>query len=165
MKQVNSNPTSNFNVSLTTYTFTATGEGGRVTAEGVSALERAQSVILSITSGTAEGFTTLTEYFVIPVDATHIDLAETKEDAKNGVVITTTGDAGGGTIYPNYRIGGVIYVGVGGDVNMRGFSEDEKGTASFSLHKNLSDGAILPFMIKDISTYLTTATDIVAWIA
>lgn len=158
MKQVNSNPTSNETITLSTYAFTATDEGGVVTMANAEQLERGQSVFLDITGGDAVGFEEDVEYFVIPVDATHIALAATYTDAMNGVVIETTGDAGAGTVYPTYRVGGVLYVGTGGTLYLRGLQGK-----SFSPHANIPDGTVIPFMIKDVLSQGSTATDLVAW--
>lgn len=161
MKQVNSNPTSNETITLSTYAFTATDEGGVVTVTDpvdVSTIKRGQSVFLDITGGDAKGFKKDVEYFVIPVDATHIALAATREDAFDGVVIETAGDAGDGIIYPVYRVGGVLYVGTGGDLSMRGIMGKE-----FSDHKNIPDGTVFPCMIGDIKSQGATAKDLVAW--
>lgn len=161
MKQVNSNPTANESITLSTYVFTATGEGGVVTVTApvdVSAIKRGQSVFLDITGGDNEGFKEDVEYFVIPVDATHIALAATYTDAMNGIVIETTGDAGAGTVYPTYRVGGVLYVGTGGTLYLRGLQGE-----SFSPHMNIPNGTVLPFMIKDVLSQGSTASDLVVW--
>jgi hypothetical protein len=158
MKQVNSNPTSNETITLSTYAFTATGEGGVVTMANAEPLERGQSVFLDITGGDAMGFEEDVEYFVIPVDTTHIALAATYTDAMNGIAIETTGDAGAGTAYPTYRVGGVLYVGTGGTLYLRGLQGK-----SFSPHVNIPDGTVLPFMIKDVLSQGSTASDLVIW--
>lgn len=158
MKQVNSNPTANEGITLSTYAFTATDEDGVVTIANAGQLERGQSVFLDITGGDAEGFEEDVEYFVIPVDATHIALAATYTDAMNEIVIETTGDAGVGTAYPTYRVGGVLYVGTGGTLYLRGLQGD-----SFSPHVNIADGTVLPFMVKDILSQGSTASDLVGW--
>lgn len=164
MRQVNSNPTNNKRISLDTYSFTATGASGTVTGTGVSALERGQSIFLDLTGGSSVGYSDEAEYFVIPVDSTHFRIAATKQDALRGNFISgASGDAGAGTVYPNINVGGVVYIGVGGDVNIRGINNKDTGVNSFTLHKNTADGMVLPFMIKDISTSGTTATDIAAW--
>ena len=161
MKQVNSNPTSNETITLSTYAFTATDKNGVVTVTApvdVSAIKRGQSVFLDITTGDAEGFKEDVEYFVIPVDATHIALAATHTDAMNGVAIETTGDAGAGTVYPTYRVGGVLYVGTGGTLYLRGLQGK-----SFSPHVKIPDGTVLPFMIKDVLSQGSTASNLVIW--
>jgi len=158
MKQVNSNPTANESITLSTYAFTATGEEGVVTMANAEQLERGQSVFLDITGGDAEGFEEDVEYFVIPVDTTHIALAATYTDAMNGIAIETTGDAGAGTVYPTYRVGGVLYVGTGGTLYLRGLQGE-----SFSPHVNIPDGTVLPFMIKDVLSQGSTASDLVVW--
>jgi len=158
MKQVNSNPTANESITLSTYAFTATGEEGVVTMANAEQLERGQSVFLDITGGDAMGFEKDVEYFVIPVDATHIALAATYTDAMNGIAIETTGDAGAGTVYPTYRVGGVLYVGTGGTLYLRGLQGE-----SFSPHVNIPDGTVLPFMIKDVLSQGSTASDLVVW--
>ena len=152
------NPSVNKTITLTTYKFTATGKDGFVTLVNADQLERGQSIILVISGGTAQGFTTTNEYFVIPVDGTHIALASTKANALSGVTITTTGDAGAGTVYPNYEVNGVLWVGTGGDLNVRG-----KRSSVFSVCTNAADGSIFPMYIKDISSYNTTASELVAW--
>lgn len=164
MRQVNSNPTNNKTISITTYAFSATGASGTITGTGVAALERGQSIFLDLTDGSSNGYTDTSEYFVIPVGATSFKIAATKQDALRGDYISgASGNAGAGTIYPNINVGGVVYIGVGGDVNMRGINNKDTGTSAFSLHKNAPDGMTFPFMIKDISASGTTATDIIAW--
>jgi len=161
MKQVNSNPTVNGNITLTTYEFSSTGKDGVVTVTApvdVSAIKRGQGIFLSIDSGNAQGFKQNVEYFAIPEDATHIALAATYTDAMNGIAIETTGDAGAGVIYPVYRVGGVLYVGTGGDLSMRGIMSKE-----FSDHKNIPDGTWFPCMIGDIKSQGSTASDLVVW--
>jgi co-chaperonin GroES (HSP10) len=158
MKQVNSNPTANESITLSTYAFTATDEGGVVAMANAEQLERGQSVFLDITGGNAMGFEEDVEYFVIPVDDTHIALAATREDAFDDVAITTNGNAGAGTVYPTYRVGGVLYVGTGGTLYLRGLQGK-----SFSPHVNIPDGTVLPFMIKDVLSQGSTASDLVIW--
>lgn len=158
MKQVNSNPTVNESITLSTYAFTATDEGGVVAMANAEQLERGQSVFLDITNSDTKGFEEDVEYFVIPVDATHIALAATYTDAMNGIAIETTGDAGAGTVYPTYRVGGVLYVGTGGTLYLRGL----RGK-SFSSHVKIPDGTVLPFMIKDVLSKGSTASDLVVW--
>jgi hypothetical protein len=160
MKQIRQNPTSNQGITLTTYVFTSTTTNGTVTVTGpvnVSAIERGQSVMLVITGGTAQGFTTLQEYYAIPVNSTSIKLASTYQNAIIGTNITTTGNAGGGTIYPTYKVGGVVYVGTTGNVNCRGIS-----SPNFTVLNAVPVGFV-PVMIKDIHSYNTTASNLVAW--
>jgi hypothetical protein len=164
-EQLRGNPSINQTLgALTTYSFSATSTGGSITGTGLNALARAQSILLSISGGTAQGFTTLAEYFVIPVNTTTIYLASTPKNALDSVPITTTGNAGGGTIYPNYKIAGGLYVGTGGDINIRGYCNGGTGVTSFSVHKNVADGSMIPFMVDSISAYLTTAQDFVVWV-
>ena len=161
MKQVNSNPTVNGDITLTTYVFSSTGENGVVTVTApvdVSAIKRGQSVFLDITNGDAGGFKKDVEYFAIPINATSIALAATYTDAMNGIEIETDGDAGAGVIYPVYRVGGVLYVGTGGTLYLRGLQGE-----SFSPHVNIPDGTVLPFMIKDVLSQNSTASDLVVW--
>lgn len=161
MKQVNSNPTANESITLSTYEFTATDEEGVVTVTSpvdVSAIKRGQSVFLDITNGDAGGFEEDVEYFAIPNNATSIALAATYTDAMNEKAIETTGDAGPGVIYPVYRVGGVLYVGTGGTLYLRGLQGK-----SFSPHVKIPDGTILPFMIKDVLSQGSTASDLVVW--
>jgi hypothetical protein len=160
-KHVADNPTMNRTLSLTTYATTSTSTNGTVTSgSNISSLVAGQSIILKLDGGTAQGFTSGAEYFVIPVDTNNIKLATSKADAIAGTNITTTGNAGAGDIYVCEKVGGVIYVGVSGDVSCRGIGVGER--QSFSVHKSVPIG-FMPVMIKDIDPSLTTATDIVAW--
>lgn len=163
MKQVRYSPCSNKTLTIATYVFTATAADGTITGTGVAALEKGQSIILGLTGATAQGYTKNGEYFVIPVDTTHIKVASSKANALSGTAITATGDAGGGTIYPNYAVGGRIYIGTAGNINIRGIEVSDTGTTSFSLHKNCANGTVLPFMVKDVCALSTTATDLVVW--
>jgi hypothetical protein len=158
MKQVNSNPTANESITLSKYAFTATDEGGVVTMANAEQLERGQSVFLDIAGSDTKGFEEGVEYFVIPVDTTHIALAATYTDAMNGKEIETDGNAGAGTVYPTYRVGGVLYVGTGGTLYLRGLQSE-----SFSPHVNIPNGTVLPFMIKDVLSQGSTASDLVVW--
>jgi len=76
----------------------------------------------------------------------------------NGVAIETTGDAGAGTVYPTYRVGGVLYVGTGGTLYLRGLQGK-----SFSPHVNIPGGTVIPFMIKDVLSQGSTASNLVIW--
>ncbi len=164
MKQTSSNPTVNENITIATYNFSATGASGTVTGTAVDGLEKGQSIILGLSGNSAGGYTKNEEYFVIPVDATHFKIAATRADALNGTYIATaSGNAGGGTVYPNFRVGGTLYIGTGGDINLRGIQVSETGLTSFSIHKNVSDGSMVPTMIKDICASGTTATDLIGW--
>lgn len=164
MKQVRGNPTSNFNITVANLTITGTDDAATVTVSGGAGdLVLGQSVILSFSGGTAQGYTNLQEYYVIPVDATTFKIADSKEDAFNGTAITTTGDAGGGTVYPIYRVGGILVVNTAGNVYIRGLNNNTRGTTSFSLQTVESNGTLIPFMIKDFTTYQTTADDFVVW--
>lgn len=257
MKQVSKNPTKNRNITIgSAIDFTATGEGGLITGTGFGVLSRGQRVRLTVTGGTAQGFTTDTDYFVIPYanhvaisgsaggthdgnyflqtpistdgsatfykhetedywitniteteiqywgittersvpadkddflyltagdavlssspnfvgqgdqtgttasstwnSGTKIALASTRSDALKGTPITTTGDAGAGTLSPSYTVGGVLYVGTSGDINVRGLDTD-----TFSVLKSVS--GTVPFMVGEIHSVDTTASDIVAW--
>jgi hypothetical protein len=164
MKQTQNNPTCNKSFSITTYSFSATGASGTITGTGVAALEKGQSIFLGLAGSSAQGYTKNGEYFVIPVGATSFKIASTKANALAGIsILTASGNAGGGTIYPNYLVGGVLFVGSSGNVNIRGIQNMETGTSSFSVHKNISDGSMLPMMIKDISSSGTTANDFITW--
>jgi hypothetical protein len=164
MKQVNSNPTSNAGITVTTYAFSATGASGTVTGTGVSALKTGQSIILGLNGATAQGYTKNGEYFVIPVNGTTFKIASTKAKAMAGTYLSTaSGNAGAGTIYPNIEVGGVLFAGTGGNANLRGFSVCDTGLTSFSIHKNIPDGSVLPFMVKDICASGTTASDLISW--
>lgn len=153
-------------VDTTGFTITSTGPSGTVNVStSVASLERGQSVILHFTGGTAGGFTSDGEYFVIPVASGSFRVAATRADALNGTYISgASGNAGGGTAYGCYKVGGTLYTGIGGDINMRGLGVEDKGLSSFCVHKNVSDGAVYPFMIKDICASGTTASDFVVWV-
>jgi len=165
MKQVHGNPTSNFNISTTTYAFDTTGPSGTINASvDMSALKCGQSMILSIDGGTAEGFTDQEEYFVIPVSSGVIRIADSKEDAMDGNYISgASGDASTGTIYPIYKVGGVLVTNTAGNLYIRGLQNADRGLDSFSLQVTTSNGDILPFMIKDIMTSGLTADKLVVW--
>jgi hypothetical protein len=164
MKQVQQNPTVNEDLTIATYSFSATGASGTVTGTGVDALERGQSIILGLSGSSAEGYTKNEEYFVIPVDTTHFKIASSYSNALKGTYLSSaSGNAGGGTIYPNYRVGGTLFVGTGGDINLRGIGVSKTGLTSFSLHKNVSDGSQIPNMIGAVCASGTTATDLIIW--
>lgn len=164
MEQVRENPTVNKTLTLTTYAITSTAASGVINSTGIEALERGTSILLHLNGGTAQGFTEGTEYFIIPVGTNSAKLASSFENSLIGINITTTGDAGAGTVYPNYMIGGVLFVGTGGNVNIRGDGVSDTGSSSFSLHKNIADGSLIPLMIDCVSASGTTATDLVSWI-
>lgn len=165
MKQVRGNPTSNMNITTTTFTFTGTGASGTITVSGdCSSLERGQSVILDISGGTSGGYTDNSEYFVIPVASGSFRIAETKEDAFDGEYISgASGNAGSGTIYPIYKVGGILVANTAGNMYIRGIQNMSTGLSSFSLHTTVADGSIVPFLVKDISTSGLTAAGLVAW--
>jgi hypothetical protein len=154
-KQINGNPMGNRSLTIESFAFSETGASGMVTSVGASGLEVGQSVFLSSGNGS---FVADTEYFVIPTDSGSFQIAETKSDALNGVYFDASGDVGSGTVYPTFQVGGIIYVGTTGHLNCRGIVSKE-----FSLHKNISNGSLLPFFIKDINSKDTTASDLVAW--
>lgn len=165
---VSDNPKSCKTVSLTPsgIAISSTGPSGTVnTSASSSSLERGQSVILQFTGGTAGGFTSNAEYFVIPGSTSgSFQIASTKEDAMVGNYISgASGNAGAGTTFPIYRVGGVLYVGTGGDLNIRGLDNKDTGLSSFSVMKNIPDSGVYPFMIKDICPSGTSATDLIAW--
>lgn len=166
--QVRLNPSCNESLTITSYTIVSTGASGTITVSGsqnISSLQRGQSIITAFSGGSAQGFTTLGEYFVIPVNATSFKVAASKAEALKGTYLTSaSGNAGAGTLYPNYSIGGVLYVGTGGTLNIRGMDNTVSGGASFSLHKNIPDASILPFMIKDINASgVSGVADLVKW--
>ena len=162
MKQVNKNPTSNSNLTLTTYKFSATGASGTVTASGgvnFSNLKTGSSVFLDLGAGTSNGYTDNGEYFVIASTSGSLQLASTETYAMTGVPdLTASGDAGSGTIYPNYKVGGILVTNVSGATYIRGINVSDTGWDSFSLHTTSADGEIVPFMIKDVSSSGTAAT-------
>lgn len=165
MKQVRGNPTSNFNISTSTYVFASTGPSGTITASGdISDLEVGQSIILSITGGTSGGFTTNQEYFVIPVASGSFKIADSREDAFDGTYVTgASGDAGSGTIYPSYKVGGVLVTNTAGNVYVRGLQNKTRGFSGFSLTTTSIDGSVIPFLISELSTSGLTAGGLVAW--
>lgn len=163
MKQYNKNPTCNFNITPTTFSITSTGANGLVNVSSdPSSLQRGQSVILSFSGGSAGGYTTLQEYWVIPNNTGSFYIADSLEDAMDGISIASAdGDAGVGTVYPSYKIGGALYVSVAGNVTCRGLYNKGRGVSSYST-MTVNVGFI-PCMIKDISTYNTTATTFCVW--
>jgi hypothetical protein len=167
MKTNSRHPSANKSFSVSTYAFVSTSASGTMTTSGVdvSALTRGQSIFLDITSGSSEGFTDLGEYFVIPVGTNSFRIAASREDAINGnPILTASGNAGAGTVYPNYSVNGNLFVGTSGDVNCRGTSiPSGGGTSSFSLLKKVPDGTLLDLNIKDVSALNTTASDFVSW--
>jgi hypothetical protein len=168
MKQVNSNPTINESFTITTYAFSSTGASGTINASAgvsLSALEKGQSILINLTSGgTSNGFTDLAEYFVIPVSSGAIKIAQLVSGALNDVYLSSaSGNAGSGVIYPNYKVGGTLFVGTGGNVNIRGLTNRSTGSTSFSLHTNIADGSMLPMMIGHLSASGTTASEFVKW--
>jgi len=265
MKQVANNPTRNRDITLEVpIAFSATGAEGLIVGTGFGTLSRCQRVRLTVTGGTAQGFTTGRDFFVIPYpnhiavagsvgglhngdyylqmtqdkDATFykmekvvgeetvsfwivnlketvgevttqywgitterkvptlkanflyitaggaaltanpnfvgqgdqvgttatstwntgtkLALADTHTKALKSEPITTTGNAGAGTLSPAYNVGGVLYVGTLGDVNVRGLDSE-----SFSVLKKVE--GIIPFMVGEIHSVNTDADDIVAW--
>lgn len=164
MEQVRDNPTVNQNLTITSYEITATDVSGLVSGAGIGVLERGMSFLLHLDSGTAQGFTEASEYYVIPVSTNTFRIAATFSDALNSVpILTASGNAGAGDIYPNYKVGGVLYVGTSGNINIRGDGVSDTGSTSFSLHKNVADGSLIPLMIDSISASGTTASDLIIW--
>lgn len=165
MEQVRSNPTMNSTITLTTYTISSTGASGTVNVStDCSAMERGKSVLLNFTGGSAGGFVSNEEYWVIPVASGSFRVASTKANALNGTYVSgASGNAGAGTVYPNYRVGGVIFVGTTGNLNLRGYANETTGVSSFSLHKNIPDSSFLPVMVREVSASGTTASDICCW--
>lgn len=164
MRQVNDNPTNNFNITTTTYSVTSTGASGTINAAGIGNLERGSSFIIDINSGTAQGFTDLSEYFVIPVNTNSIRIAATKADAFDGNYISgASGNAGAGTAYPIYKVGGMLVANTAGNMYVRGLSNNDTGLSSFSLHTTVANGTIIPFMIKDLCASGLTAGGLVCW--
>lgn len=165
MRQTRDNPTSNFNITTDTYAVTATGASGTVTSsDDVSVLERGQSILFGIDGGSAEGFTDGQEYFVIPVDTNNFRIANSKEDAMDGTYVSgASGDAGAGTVYPSYKVGGVLVTNTAGNVYIRGINNKTRGFSSFSLQTTSVDGSVIPFMIGEFSTSGMTAGGFVSW--
>ena len=148
---------SNMALSISTYAFSSTGPSGTITASvDVSKLTAGQSVFLNGFVSTG-GFVPATEYFVIPVASGSLQIASSKENALNGVFLTASGNVSG-TIYPNYEVGGVLFVGTTGNVNARGID-----SSVFTVCKNVPSGTRMPFMLKDVCASGTTATDLVSW--
>lgn len=165
MKQARKNPVSNFNISTDTFTITSTGASGTINVStDISALETGDSFLLSLSSGSAEGFTDGQEYWIIPVSSGVIRIADSKEDAFDGTYISgASGDAGVGTAYPNYKVGGIMKVNASGTVYIRGIENRDRGWSSFSIDVTAVNGTILPFMIKDVATSGLTASNLVSW--
>ena len=168
MKQVRDNPTVNQTINMSTYVFENTGASGTITASGStdwSSLTSGDSIFLGLgVSGASGGYEHRGEYFVLNVSSGVLQVTDTKENALGGIVYTTTsGNAGSGMIYPNYKIGGVFDANVSGDVYVRGIGNRSTGWNSFSLRKMAFNGASCPYMIKDITSSGTTAGSIVSW--
>lgn len=167
-KQVNDNPTSNANITLTTYAFSSTGASGTVNASGgvdFSNLTAGDSVFLSLGAGSSNGFTDVGEYFITsgPTSGA-VQLSTTEANAIAGTPdLTASGDAGSGTLYPNYKVGGVPVTNTAGNCYIRGVRVSDTGWGSFSLHTTSTNGEYIPFMVKDISSSGTTASNIVGW--
>lgn len=149
-------------LTLLSYPITTTGASGVVNASGSTmSLEVGQSVMLKLDGGSAGGFTTAKEYFVTAPSATKFKIAATRRDAFAGTYISgASGNAGVGTIYINHPVGGRIFCGVSGDVNVRGLYN---GNDVFTLHKNIPSGSAMEVAIKDINASGTTATSLVIW--
>ena len=156
-KQVFGNPKRLDSVDLTTYAVTATGASGTVTSSAnISSLKPGQSIFLAFDGGSSGGYTSSGQYYVIPKSSGQIQVATTKQNAiLRSPDLTASGNAGAGDIRPNVQIGGTIFVGTGGDILARGIESD-----SFELIKNVADGQLLPYMLGDVATSGTTASDI-----
>lgn len=165
---VSDNPCSSRSLTLTPsgIAISSTGASGTVnTSASSSSLIRGQSVILNFSGGSAGGFVSNAEYYVIPgATSGSFQIASTKGNAINGVpLLTASGNAGAGTAYNVFPVGGTIYVGTGGNINMRGLSVEDTGLSSFCLHKNVPDGAVYPYMVGNICASGTSASDIIVW--
>lgn len=162
-KQVQGNPTRNRSLSITSYTFSATtGSGGITVTNGqdFSVFKNGQSLILKTSGGNAYGYENGGEYFAYSITSGSFKIAKTKKDAIIGSGdFSLSGNIGSGIIYPNYDVGGILFIGTSGDINMRGTAEG----CSFSLHQRVSDDSTFPFMIKDINASGTTAGNFVVW--
>jgi hypothetical protein len=165
MKQVRGNPTSNMNISPSTYAITATGPSGTLTVSGdISEMTTGQSFILQIDGGTSGGFTDGQEYFCIEDTSGSIRIADSKEDAFDGSFISgASGDAGTGNIFPSYSVGGILVTNTAGNIYIRGIQNKVRGFGSFSLQTTVSNGSLIPFMIGDFTTSGLTASGLVAW--
>lgn len=143
----------------------STGASGTVnTSATVASLERGQSVILSFTGGSAGGFTTNAEYYVIPVASGSFRIAATKADAMNGTYISgASGNASSGTVAPVYKVDGTLYFGTGGTALLRGMDNRDTGLSSFVTHTNIPDGSIYPMMIRDILASGSSVSSLVVW--
>lgn len=162
--QIRQNPTVNesFTVASGGYTFESTGASGVINSSGsgVSGLTRGQSFVYS--GATSGGFTHLAEYYVIPVAANQIKAAASFTDAINGSGITNSGVMSG-KIYPIYSVGGSLFVGTSGNINIRGTENRSTGMTSFSLHSNIPNATLFPMMIKDVCASGTTVIGLVKW--
>lgn len=164
--QTHDNPTSNFNLSTSTYAFVSGSPSGTIDtgATDISALTRGQSIFLNIASGTSGGFTTNGEYYVIPVNASGFQIASTKSNAMDGTYATAaSGYCSSGTIYPNYSVGGVLVTNTAGDVYIRGIDNKKTGWSSFSKQTTSVDGSVIPYMVGSVSTSGLTASELVVW--
>ena len=178
-KQVQGNPRFNNNIDLTTYAFNSTGASGSlVFAAGVdaSSLQRGDSVILGIDcGGYSGGYQDAQEYFVVSGSSGLVSITKSKERTSgdgysgntSGGAWELSGAAGSGTLYPNRRVGGTLFIGHGGNVYIRGIghgsdSDEIVNGGPFVKHV-VTSGSVLPFMIKDVSTSGTTATNLVRW--
>lgn len=165
---VSDNPKSSRSLTITPsgITVSGTAASGTVgTSTSASSLQKGQSVILVFTGGSAGGFVSAAEYFAIPVASGSFQIASTHANAMNGIPLTSaSGNAGAGVAYPVYGLGGTVYFGTGGDALVRGLGVSDTGLSSFCLHKNIADGAVYPFMLKDIvMTSGSTVSDLVCW--
>lgn len=167
MKQARDYPTVNSDITLTTYAFSSTGASGAVNASGgvsFANLSTGDSIILGPDNGSANGFTASGEYFIIAETSGACKLATTHANAIAGTPDTTaSGDAGVGTIYPNYKVGGPFHAKDVGDVYLRGIGVKSTGWDTFSIYSVASGGHNCPYMIKDIASSGTTAGGIVSW--
>lgn len=165
---VSDNPKSSRSLTIVSggYTISSTGASGTVnTSTDCSAMARGERVVLSLTSGSANGFTNNAEYYVIPVASGSFRIASSQANAFAGTYLSSaSGNAGVGTALPVQRVGGTIYVGTGGNLYVRGFGNEDTGLSSFSVAKNIPDSGVYPFMIGDIlGCSGSTASDVIVW--
>ena len=153
------NPDSVTPITLNTHSVSATAVDDTITLASQS-LKVGAEIILTLTGGSAQGLVSGQTYYVVPVDATHIKVALTRQDAFTGSVVDITGDAGAGRVYPFYRARGYLYVGTGGALRLRGTDRGE------ALHKNIANGTLWPLDIAGVHSFVdgeTPASDLTIW--
>jgi hypothetical protein len=170
MRRPQEHPTFNKSLTLTTYATSATNANDTVTVATLpSTIASGHECVLTLNGGTANNVTSGATYYIVKMSATSVKLATSYANAvaDTPVVVDISGDAGAGVLYPIYDLNatgdgcGFIYVGVTGSLNLKGRQAD-----SWSLHKGLISGSILPFDIGKVHSYAngdTVASYLVLW--